>query len=52
MRWHEALFAYRFSDLAAMNTADSGPFMPKNVVINPFFDWGATGRRAPLTTRP
>ena len=25
---------------AALNTADSAPYMPKNVVINPFFDWG------------
>jgi isoamylase len=47
VRWNEALFSYRFTDPAAMNTADSGPFMPKNVVINPFFDWSAD--RAPRT---
>jgi isoamylase len=47
VRWNEALFSYRFTDPAAMNTADSGPFMPKNVVINPFFDWAAD--RAPHT---
>jgi len=47
VRWNEALFSYRFTDPGAMNTADSGPFMPKNVVINPFFDWGAD--RAPRT---
>ena len=29
VRWNEALFSYRFTDPAAMNTADSGPFMPK-----------------------
>src|SRR5690606_34776826 len=23
-----------------MNTEDSAPYMPKNVVVNPFFDWG------------
>jgi isoamylase len=40
VRWHEALFGYRFSDPARSNTADSAPFMPTNVVINPFFDWG------------
>ena len=47
VRWHEALFSYQFTDPSAMNTADSGPFMPKNVVINPFFDWGDD--RAPRT---
>jgi isoamylase len=40
VRWHESLFGYRFSDPAAASTADSAPFMPTNVVINPFFDWG------------
>jgi isoamylase len=47
VRWHEALFSYRFTDPAAMNTTDSAPFMPKNVVVNPFFDWAAD--RAPRT---
>jgi isoamylase len=47
VRWHEALFSYQFTDPSAMNTADSGPYMPKNVVINPFFDWGDD--RAPRT---
>jgi glycogen operon protein len=47
VRWHEALFSYRFTDPAAMNTTDSAPFMPKNVVINPFFDWADD--RAPRT---
>ncbi|MEV5573220.1 glycogen debranching protein GlgX [Spirillospora sp. NPDC052269] len=39
VRWHEALFSYRFGDPDELNAADSAPFMPKNVVINPFFDW-------------
>jgi isoamylase len=52
VRWHEALFSYRFdhpdpSDPRALNRDDSGPYMPKNVVINPFFDWGDD--RAPRT---
>jgi isoamylase len=38
--WDEALFDYRWGDPRRPNTADSAPFMPKNVVINPFFDWG------------
>ena len=40
VHWHESLFGYRFSDPGQPNLADSGPFMPTNVVINPFFDWG------------
>jgi glycogen operon protein len=37
--WNEAVFGYRFSDPDVVNTADSAPFMPVNVVVNPFFDW-------------
>src|SRR6201985_158972 len=40
LRWHEALVSYRFADPSALNTMDSAPYLPKNVVINPFFDWG------------
>jgi glycogen operon protein len=40
VRWHEALFGYRFSDPSRINKTDSAPYMPTNVVINPFFDWG------------
>jgi glycogen operon protein len=32
VKWNDAVFA---------NEADSAAFMPKSVVINPFFDWGA-----------
>jgi isoamylase len=38
--WDESLFDYAWSDHGQPNTADSAQFMPKNVVINPFFDWG------------
>jgi isoamylase len=38
--WDESLFDYRWDDPRQPNTDDSAPFMPKNVVINPFFDWG------------
>jgi len=47
LNWHESLFSYRFAAPAETNTADSAPYMPKNVVINPFFDWGDD--RAPHT---
>jgi isoamylase len=32
VKWNDAIFA---------NEADSAPFMPRSVVINPFFDWNA-----------
>jgi len=38
--WDQSLFDYTWSDPRQPNTTDSAPFMPKNVVINPFFDWG------------
>jgi glycogen operon protein len=39
IEWNEALFSYRFGDPASYNDADSGPFAPTSVVVNPFFDW-------------
>ncbi|WP_406313412.1 glycogen debranching protein GlgX [Streptosporangium sp. NBC_01639] len=38
--WNSSLFSYPFTDPAGRNEEDSAPFMPKNVVVNPFFDWG------------
>ena len=41
VRWNEAVFPYRFEDPAgAVNDADSAPFMPRAVVVDPGFDWG------------
>jgi len=45
--WHEALFSHRPGAPDAINTRDSAPFMPRNVVINPYFDWG--NDRSPRT---
>src|ERR1700684_956778 len=36
VHWNEAVFSYRFADPSALNTLDSAPYMPANVVINPF----------------
>jgi glycogen operon protein len=44
VRWHEALFGHCFSDEGALNELDSAPYMPRSVVINPYFDW-ANDRR-------
>jgi isoamylase len=44
VKWDEAVFPYRFVDPAnpdrPPNDADSAPFLPKSVVVNPYFDWG------------
>ncbi|MGI5156114.1 glycogen debranching protein GlgX [Microbispora sp. CA-102843] len=40
VRWNESLFSYHFADPTRLNTEDSAPYMPKNVVVNPFFEWG------------
>ena len=45
VEWNEALFPYLFSDPEGPpNTADSAPFMPKSVVVNPTFRWGSDRR--------
>src|SRR5947208_3156902 len=41
VQWNEAVFPHFFNDPDGRpNDKDSAPFMPKSVVINPFFDWG------------
>ncbi|MEO5876421.1 MAG: glycogen debranching protein GlgX [Streptosporangiaceae bacterium] len=47
VQWHPSLFSYEVHDPDRRNTDDSAPYMPKTVVINPFFDWGDD--RAPRT---
>ncbi|GAB3851056.1 hypothetical protein GCM10027610_077030 [Dactylosporangium cerinum] len=37
--WDPAVYGYDFNDPEQMSTADSAPFMPKAVVVNPYFDW-------------
>jgi glycogen operon protein len=42
VRWDEAVFPYRFNEPdTSRNDADSAPFMPKSVIISPYFDWGS-----------
>jgi isoamylase len=38
--WHPSLFAYQFERPDRRNDDDSAPFLPKAVVINPYFNWG------------
>ena len=47
LRWDQALFDYQVGNPARRNDSDSAPFMPRSVVINPYFDW--SGDRPPHT---
>jgi isoamylase len=38
--WDEAVFGYPFGDPDGHSDTDSARFVPKSVVVNPFFDWG------------
>ena len=38
--WDEAVFGYPFGDPDGRNDTDSARYVPKSVVVNPFFDWG------------
>ncbi|MER7502243.1 glycogen debranching protein GlgX [Nonomuraea pusilla] len=38
--WHEAVYGYRFGQPDSRNDLDSAPYVPRSVVINPFFGWG------------
>ena len=45
--WHQAVYSYQHDNPSVLNCDDSAPYMPRNVVINPYFDWGDD--RAPRT---
>jgi glycogen operon protein len=40
VRWDQALYGYDWEYPDRMSTSDSAPFLPKSVVVNPYFDWG------------
>ncbi|MFC4114871.1 glycogen debranching protein GlgX [Nonomuraea zeae] len=40
VKWHEAVYGYRFGQPDTRNDADSAPYVPRSIVINPFFGWG------------
>ena len=45
LEWNEAVFPYQFdAPESSRNDLDSGPYVAKSVVINPFFDWGSDRR--------
>jgi glycogen operon protein len=40
VKWDKAVFPYAEPNaLSAPETTDSAPYMPKSVIMNPFFDW-------------
>ncbi|HZZ49441.1 MAG TPA: glycogen debranching protein GlgX [Pseudonocardia sp.] len=47
VNWDESVFGYRFESPGERNDTDSALFVPKSVVVNPYFDWGTD--RAPKT---
>ncbi len=40
VRWDQAVFSYPFGDPDERNGEDSAAFVPRSVVVDPFFDWG------------
>ena len=47
--WNDALFSYKPGDKdkdLSFNGTDSGPYMPRSVVVDPYFDWGAVTKPA------
>ena len=38
--WGQAVFSYPFGHPDRRNNTDSAPYVPRSVVINPYFDWG------------
>jgi isoamylase len=45
--WDQAVYSYQHDDPSTLNADDSAPYMPRNVVTNPYFDW--TDDRPPRT---
>ncbi len=37
--WGQPVFSYAFDHPDRRNNADSAPYVPRSVVINPYFDW-------------
>jgi isoamylase len=39
--WDPSVFSYEFQNPAQRNRDDSAPYVPRSVVVNPFFDWAS-----------
>jgi glycogen operon protein len=51
VKWDEAVFGYNFGDPDSRNDRDSAPFVPKSVVVNPYFDSAASRSRTRRSRR-
>ncbi|SDQ93336.1 glycogen debranching protein GlgX [Thermostaphylospora chromogena] len=40
VRWHQAVYGYPFGEPDSRDDTDSAPYVPRSIVINPFFGWG------------
>ncbi|GAA1261750.1 glycogen debranching protein GlgX [Sphaerisporangium rubeum] len=40
VRWDQAVYGYRFGEPDSRDDSDSAAFVPKSIVVNPFFGWG------------
>jgi isoamylase len=40
VRWDQSVYGYDWDAPDGPSSTDSAPFMPKGVVVSPFFDWG------------
>ncbi|WP_030451046.1 glycogen debranching protein GlgX [Herbidospora cretacea] len=38
--WDQAVYGYTFGDPSSRDDSDSAPYVPRSIVINPFFGWG------------
>ena len=50
VQWDPAVYGHRFDEPDLPDTADSAPFVPLGVIVNPWFDWeGDQLLRTPLS---
>ncbi|HEY0698073.1 MAG TPA: alpha-amylase family glycosyl hydrolase, partial [Micromonospora sp.] len=40
VQWHPAVYGYDLAHPQRLSETDSAPYVPKSVVVNPWFDWG------------
>ncbi|MGH3848689.1 MAG: glycogen debranching protein GlgX, partial [Pseudonocardiaceae bacterium] len=39
VRWDEAVFSHKWGSIDERNDSDSAPYVPRSIVVNPYFDW-------------
>ena len=51
VNWGQPVFSYQFGHPDRRNNADSAPYVPRSVVVNPYFDWNLDRPPRTPTTR-